>query len=258
MHRESELQMNMHLAESIEILPQCRLWLAYFDGDSDESISATTHDIAEAKFSTQDLHRWQQFRPVAKKRQFLNSRLAIRTVLKKEFGKDADDILFSSDSAGCPVLLSRQNRHVAHISLSHSDNAVAVLISDDEYPVGVDIEVSNPIRAEALRFVALHPHEQLWCDLHAGLEAEALTTLWTIKESVWKSLREIQDIPLSDISVPLYSEIPTPVIVHCFSETPHFRTQLFVQNRVQIVPGTLCLSTGNSALRGCVAQRMTL
>ena len=86
--------MNIHLAESIEILPQCRLWLAYFDGDSDESISATTHDIAEAKFSTQYLHRWQQFRPVAKKRQFLNSRLAIRTVLKKEFGKDADDILF--------------------------------------------------------------------------------------------------------------------------------------------------------------------
>ena len=47
---------------------------------------------------------------------------------------------------------------MAHISLSHSDNAVAVLISDDEYPVGVDIEVSNPIRAEALRLVALHPH----------------------------------------------------------------------------------------------------
>jgi phosphopantetheinyl transferase len=258
MHRESELQMNMHLAESIEVLPQCRLWLAYFDGDSDESISATTHDIAEAKFSTQDLHRWQQFRTAEKKRQFLNSRLAIRSVLEKEFGKAADNILFCSDSSGCPSLQSHENDHVAHISLSHSANAVAVVISEGSYPVGVDIEVHEPLRTEALRLVALHPHEQVWCDLAPGRESEAFATLWTIKESVWKTLRKMQDIPFSGISVAFDSGIPTPVISHYFSETPCFRTQLFVQNSVQIVPGTLCLSTGNSALRGCVAQRMTV
>jgi phosphopantetheinyl transferase len=253
-----EQQMNMHLAERIEVLPQCRLWLAYFDGDSDESISATTHDIAEAKFSTQDLHRWQQFRPVAKKRQFLNSRLAIRAVLQKEFGTDADDIQFSSDALGCPSLQSGRTEHIAHISLSHSENVVAVLISNGEYAVGVDVEVSNPLRTDALRFVALHPHEQMWCDSHAGLESEALTTLWTIKESVWKTIREMRDIPFAEISVAFDSGIPTPAISHYFSETLRFRTQLFVQNCVQIVPGTLCLSTGNSALRGCVTQRITL
>ena len=250
-------RMNMYLADHVDILPQCRLWLACFDDDANESLASTTRDIANAEFSDQDLQRWQQYRSAARKRQFLNSRLAVRAVLKREFGKDAEDIRFLSDSLGCPLLLSRANEHVAHISLSHSENAVAVAISDDEYPVGVDIEVFNPLRTDALRFVALHPHEQVWCDSHAGLESEALTTLWTIKESVWKTLREMQNIQLSGISITFDSGIPTPVISNCFSETPSFRTQIFVQNSVQIVPRTLCLSTDHKALYGSVTQRMT-
>ena len=249
--------MNMHLADHVEIFPQCRLWLAYFDGDSDESIAATIHDIAEAKFSTQDLHRWRQFRPATKKRQFLNSRLAIRAVLKKEFGRDADDIRLDSDSLGCPSLQSRQKEHVAHVSLSHSENTVAVLISDGEYPGGVDIEVSNPLRADALRFVALHPHEQVWCDLHAGLESEALTTLWTIKESVWKTIRGEYDIPFSDIAVQFECGTPRPVISNYPSETPQFRTQVFVQQQQSIVSDAMCFLTANVALRGSVTQRIS-
>ena len=248
--------MNMHLADPVETFPLCRLWLAFFDGDSDESITTTTHDIAEAKFSARDLLRWQQFRPAVKKRQFMNSRLAIRAVLKKEFGKDADDILFSADTFGCPSLESRQKEHVAHISLSHSENAVAVLISDGDYPVGVDIEVSNQLRTDALRFVALHPHEQAWCDLHLGLESEASTTLWTIKESVWKSLRNIGDIPLSEISITFDSGIPQVAILGSENKSPVFRTQIFTQQSVPMVPDTLCLSTANVPLHGCVAQRI--
>lgn len=249
--------MNMHLADHVEVFPHCRLWLAYFDGDSDESIVAATHDIAEARFSTQDLHRWQQFRPAVKKRQFLNSRLAIRAVLKKEFGKYADDILFSPDSLGCPSLQTHQKEHVAHISLSHSENAVTVAISDGKYPVGVDIEVSNPLRTDALRFVALHPHEQVWCDSHAGLESEAFTTLWTIKESAWKTLRGIRDIPFCNVSVLFNGGRPKPVISNCDGEAPQFRTQVFVQNVESVVPEASCLSVNSVALRGCVTQRIS-
>jgi phosphopantetheinyl transferase len=252
-----EPSMNMQLADHVEIFPQCRLWLAYFGGEADESILTTADDIAEAKISTQDLHRWQQFRPAAKKRQFLNSRLAIRAVLEKEFGKDADDVLLSSSVFGCPILQSREKEHVAHISLSHSENAVAVLISDGENPVGVDIEVSDPLRTNALRFVALHPHEQVWCDSHAGLESEALTTLWTIKESAWKTMRSEYNIALSDISVQFECGIPTPVISMCPSETLQFRTQVFAQHRSSVVAGAICLSTANVPLLGSVTQRTT-
>ena len=248
--------MNMHLADHVEIFPQCRLWLAYFDGDSDESIAATIHDIAEAKFSTQDLHRWQQFRPATKKRQFLNSRLVVRAVLQKEFGNNADNITFDSETSGCPLLLSRRKNQVAQISLSHSANAVAIAISDGEYPVGVDIEVPELLRTRAIQLVAFHPHEQAWCNFSTGLESEALTTLWTMKESVWKSLREPGDIAFWDISINFDSEVPEAVISGGTERTAQFRTQVFVQQSVPVAPGTLHLSTGNVPLRGCVAQRI--
>lgn len=245
--------MNLHLTDPIEILPQCQLWLAFFDG---ESTDVTERDIADANFSSRDLLRWQQFRPDAKKRQFLNSRLAIRAVLRQEFGMQAVGITFDSDSSGCPLLLSRDRRHVAHISLSHSANAVAVVISDGEYPVGVDIEVPEPLRSKALQLVVLHPHEQAWFDHLPGLESEALTTLWTIKEAVWKTLRDIRDIPLSEISLTFNTGILQAAISSFSQNQTLFRTQVFVQNSVPVAPDTLCLSTANVPLRGCVAQRI--
>lgn len=249
----------MYLADHVDILPQCRLWLACFDDDADEFLASTTRDIANAEFSDQDLQRWQQYRSAARKRQFLNSRLAVRAVLKREFGKDAEDIRFLSDSLGCPLLLSRANEHVAHVSLSHSENAVAVLISDDEFPVGVDIEVANPRLTDALRFVALHSHEKIWCDLHAGRESEALTTLWTIKESVWKTLQGTHDVSVSDIAVQFEHDSPRPVLCNRPTDGPQFRTQLFVQNSRPVVTSTVCLSTTNVvALQGSVTQRMTI
>jgi len=245
--------MNMHLADYVEIFPQCRLWLAYFNR---ESTAVTEQDIVGAHFSSRDLLRWQQFRPAAKKSQFLNSRRAVRAVLQKEFGKEADRITYDSDSYGCPLLLSRDNSHVAHISLSHSANAVAVVISDGEHPVGVDIEVPEPLRARALQLVAFHPHEQVWCESAAGIKSEALTTLWTIKESVWKTLRNRGDIPLSEISITFHSGIPHVAISGSTNTFPVFRTQIIVQQSVPVVPDTLCLSTANVPLRGCVAQRI--
>ena len=245
--------MNMHLADSIEVFPQCRLWLAFFNG---ESAAATEQHFAEANFSSRDLLRWQQFRPAAKKLQFLNSRRAVRAVLRKEFGQGADEISYDADSYGCPLLLSREKNHVAHISLSHSANAVAVVISDGEHPVGVDIEVPEPLRTRAMQLVAFHLHEQVWCQQANGSESEALTTLWTIKEAVWKTLRNIGDISLAKISITFDSSKPQVAISGSSNRSPKFRTQIFAQQCMPIVPETLCLSTADVPLRGCVAQRI--
>ena len=75
--------MNMHLADSIQVFWQCRLWLAFFYG---ESTAVTEQDIVESHFSSRDLLRWQQFRPAATQFQFLNSRRAVRAVLQKNSG----------------------------------------------------------------------------------------------------------------------------------------------------------------------------
>jgi phosphopantetheinyl transferase len=70
-------------------------------------------------------------------------------------------------------------------------------------------------------------HEKIWCDLHAGSESEALTTLWTIKESVWKTLQGTYDVSLSDIAVQFEHDFPRPVLCNRPTDGPQFRTQAF-------------------------------
>jgi phosphopantetheinyl transferase len=249
----------MHLAEPVEVFPDCRLWLAYFDDGSGDSVSSPENALAEAALSARDQLRWQQYRPAAKKRQFLNSRRAMRSVLQRELGDTAAHVQFDSDSQGCPVLVSEQIGRLPQISLSHSGNAVAVAISTHAFPVGVDIEIVEPLRAEALRQVAAHPHERAWCDRQTGRESDALATLWTIKEAVWKTLHCGGELAMSEISTEFHAGILTPCVEHSAFKDAKFRTQLFVVGCDAVVPETICLMPerfGTLKLRGCVTQRL--
>ena len=250
----------MQLADPVEVFPDCRLWLACFDDESGDPVASPENSLAEAKFSARDQLRWQQYRPEAKKRQFVNSRRAVHSVLQRELGDAAARVQFDSDSKGCPVLLSPQVGHWPQISLSHSENAVAVAISTRAFPMGVDIEVVGPLRVEALRQVAAHPHERAWCDRQTGRESDVLATLWTIKEAVWKTLHCGGEIPISKISIESYAGILTPCVEHSAFKDAKFRTQLFVVACDAVVPETIRLLPerfGTIKLRGCVAQRIT-
>ena len=249
----------MHLADPVEVFPDCRLWLAYFDDESGDSVVSPENALAEAKLSARDQLRWQQYRPAAKKRQFLNSRRAMRCVLQRELGDAAAHILFDSDAQGCPVLVSEHIGRLPQISLSHSGNAVAIAISRNAFPVGVDIETVEPLKADALRLVAAHPHERAWCDQQTGRESGALATLWTIKEAVWKTLHYGGEMAMSEVSVESLAGILTPCVEHSAFKDSKFRTQLFVVECVAVVPETIRMTSGafhNVALRGCVAQRI--
>ena len=248
----------MYLTEPVEVLPDCRLWLACFDDESDGSVASPENALAEAKLSARDHLRWQQYRPAAKKRQFLNSRRAVRSVLQQEFGDAAANVEFGSDSLGCPVLLSPQVGHWPQVSLSHSGNAVAIAISRSSFPVGVDIEIVEPLKADALRLVAAHPHERAWCDQQTGRESGALATLWTIKEAVWKTLHYGGEMAMSEVSVESLAGILTPCVEHSAFRDAKFRTQLFVVDCDAVASETIRLMherLGSIKLRGCVAQR---
>lgn len=250
----------MHLADPIEVFPDCRLWLASFDGESADPVVSPEYAEAEAKLSDRDQLRWQQYRPLVKKRQFLNSRRAVQGVLQRELGDVAAQVEFDSDSQGRPVLLSRTAGHWPQISLSHSGNAVAVAISLNAIPVGVDIELAERFRADALRLVAAHRHERAWCDRQTGRESDALATLWTIKESVWKTLHCSGEVAMQEISIESLAGILTSSVKHSAFKDAKFRMQLFVVGCDAIVAETICLMPerfGGINLRGCVTQRIT-
>ncbi len=249
----------MHLADPVEVFPDCRLWLAYFDDGPGDPVASSENVLTEAKLSARDQLRWQQYRPEAKKRQFLNSRRAVRSVLQRELGDAAARIQFDSDSKGRPVLLSPHVDHWPQISLSHSRNAVAVAISTSAFPIGVDIEVVERLRLEALQQVASHPHERVWCHQAPGRESDALVTLWTIKEAVWKTLHGVGEISMSEISIQSHAGILTPCVEHSAFKDAEFRTKLFVVACDAVVPETIRLMPGpfgSIELRGCVTQRI--
>ena len=231
----------MHLADPVEVFPDCQLWLASFDDESGDFAVSLEDALAEARMSARDQLRWQQYRPAAKKRQFLNSRRAVRSVLQRELGDAAAHVQFDSDSQGCPVLLSEQVGHWPQMSLSHSGNVVAIAISRNAFPVGVDIETVEPLKADALRLVAAHPHERAWCDRQTGRESDALATLWTIKEAVWKTLHYGSEMPMSEVSVESHAGMLTPCVEHSAFRDAKFRTQLFVVDCEAVVPETIRL-----------------
>ena len=213
---------------------------------------------AGATFSGRDLLRWHQYRPAAKKRQFLNSRLPFAQSCSGNSGREpkaSSMIPILTDVLLCCRLRKATSlTSVCHIPVSVTQLPWQFRMANT--PVGVDIQISDSRRADALRWVALHPHEQGWCDLATRTSPEALITLWTIKESVWKTLHEMRNTPFAEVSVSFDVGIPKPCILNDSPETPSFRTQLFVHQCVPVVPGTVCLPTGNVALRGCVTQRL--
>ena len=250
----------MHLTDPIRILPGCRLWLAEFDTPDSGPAGFSEEELLVARLSTRDLRRWQQYRPERKKRQFLNSRLAVRAVLRQEFEKGSEQIQIDSDEQGRPVLHSGQLSHLPQISISHSADIVAIAVSDGGNSMGVDLEIAQPLRVESLQQIAMHPHEKLWCDAQGGLQSEALLALWTIKESVWKTLHSDSHLGMSDIILELDHRSPGVHICGWRGAGDQFRSRCFVSQCASFFSETICLESvirepWSQPFRGCVTQR---
>jgi 4'-phosphopantetheinyl transferase len=168
--------------------PDCHLWIVPGKVVSDDSEFKMRAELERAGFSELDLARWQRFRPIQKKRQFLESRLAVREVISREFGEAANEIRFSSDPDGRPLLLHSDGRSAGFISLSHSDSWIAVAVSR-HFSVGVDIEVAQPLRSAAIQSTFLTPREILSLqEKHAPSNELGIQALWVAKEAGWKAL----------------------------------------------------------------------
>lgn len=168
--------------------PDCHLWIVPGKLVSDDSEFKMRAELELAEFSELDLARWQRFRPIQKKRQFLESRLAVREVISREFGEAANEIRFSSDPDGRPLLLHSDGRSAGFISLSHSDSWIAVAVSRN-FSVGVDIEVTQPLRLAGLQSTFLMPQEILSLqEKRAPWNKLGVQGFWVAKEAGWKAL----------------------------------------------------------------------
>lgn len=177
--------MEHHVHGPFVILRNCNLWFSeYHPGTCPER----TDDPAAARMDACDLQRWMRFRPPEKKRQFLSSRLAVRTVLDHEFGVSEAGAHFTTDDSGRPVVRSLEGKELCRISLSHSSSLIAVAIVRGTTKVGVDIEVFGEARPAASSSLGISPQEVGLLHHLTGINTEFCSTaVWTIKEAVWKA-----------------------------------------------------------------------
>ena len=117
--------------------------------------------------------------PAAKREKYFAWRL-LEYALRKSLGIEISDLKFEKTASG------RWITEGVEFSISHSESAVAVAISDS--PVGVDIEEIKKPRSERFAKRILSLDELSVCETLNGYEKdEYLLGKWTAKEAVFKS-----------------------------------------------------------------------
>ena len=273
------------LAGPFELLPGCRLWLAVF-GPQHHASASIDVELAESELSEEDFRRWQRYRAPEKRRQFLNSRRVVREVILSEselcFAAEqrlkpkvtasnssaakpgcssATDTRyrFCKSGSGRPLVLGPSGEELFSISLSHSDNVVAVAVSDLPDRIGVDGEVVSALNQAALMNSAATTEEVAWItEQPASVRAELLRSLWVMKESVWKTGLIAGEMSLADVclnfdngSLKLW-RLPT--------NNPDYawQTALFVLNCAAFSDDSATIVhplAGGVAVRGCLARQ---
>lgn len=194
--------MSHQLWGPFHLIPNCRLWVAEDRACKDATESAHDLKLAETLLTDQDRDRWNRYRPLKKKRQFLNSRLVIRAVLNCEFGTDSAKRFVVTTESGRPTLVDSRGCRVASISLSHTGNMTTIALSDIRYKLGVDIETVEHMNARAfgLSFINRLEHDQFMQEALTE-DPNAMLAIWTLKEAHWKALGGPSDTALGDIVV---------------------------------------------------------
>jgi len=104
----------------------------------------------------------------ARKKEWLTTRILLTELLEKRI-----QILYSEHRK--PYI----ENHTSNISISHSRNFVAIIISA-EYLIGIDVEnISN--RIEKVKHKFLNTEELEWC-----ATLDQLTACWSAKEAIFK------------------------------------------------------------------------
>lgn len=241
------------------VSPACHLWLA----ESLEPVRASSQELEEdcalAQLTPQERLRWARYRPVEKKRQFLQSRLAARMVLSREFGQPGDHLQFTAAPDGRPLLLDSTGLQVRQISLSHSRTIIA--IATDAADVGVDVEAVQKLQPEGLKIHGIRKEEIELLHNSGRISRDgAMSAVWTIKEAVWKCLGGPAMITAAHICIEekagrLHIQIQSAefsgeqIALHLFESCPSIGLKgLACEHPL----GAECFST---AFIGCVAQR---
>lgn len=115
-----------------------------------------------------------------RKQQYLVSRLAIKSQLFAKQKMNSVGLVFNQNKK-CLVAYCEKTKSEYYISLSHSHQAIAFIISKQSYHIGIDIEYCSKTRnIAAISKYFFHASEQ-------ALTPSSFYHLWTLKEAFSKA-----------------------------------------------------------------------
>jgi phosphopantetheinyl transferase len=147
-----------------------------------------------------------RYRHEQRARSFALSRLMLRHLLRKHL-PDMAALTLLRETSGRLALSGTSHWH---ISLSHCQDRVAVMLA--EAPCGVDIEIFREVNGPkiAQRYFSLA--EQTWLGLLPADEVpQAFLRLWTLKEAGVKALGKGLAHHLANLAFDMTGEQPQPV-----------------------------------------------
>lgn len=190
--------------------------------------TAEEADIYARLLSAQENAIYRELKVAKRRNEWLAGRLAIRRLISKVKGVHEADISVVNNELGSPVLFLRGKENTGKISISHSNQRVAVCYSDSKDGVGIDLEEIVP-RDDAFRCDYFTPSEQNW--VTAGNKNEKnlrLNMLWSAKESVLKCTGE--GLHADPLGISILPEAKLPVFGGWQIATAH-RVQNDIRSR---------------------------
>lgn len=139
--------------------------------------------------SIEEWQRYQRFASVQQANQFLLARALLRSQLSKQVsGVSPEEWVFVADKNGKPRLADEFAHLNIHFNLSHSENLVALALSEG-WELGVDIEyIPRPVFSMALANRYFAEAELVELKKLDGLQqSRQIAQLWTLKESLLKA-----------------------------------------------------------------------
>jgi 4'-phosphopantetheinyl transferase len=128
---------------------------------------------------------------------YVLSRGLMRTVLASYLGCQCNELRFTVNSFGKPILQSDNGVPPLHFNLTHSRGAIAMAVSRDR-EVGIDVEERErrvEYMALAQRFFAAGEARHLQ-ELREEERREAFFAIWTLKEAFVKGIGQGLTFPL--------------------------------------------------------------
>ncbi|PRT33997.1 4'-phosphopantetheinyl transferase family protein [Bacillus wiedmannii] len=149
----------------------------------------------EKKISNDRREKIKKYHFEEDKKRSIIAELLLRHSLKKEFGINREQVQFTKNSFGKPML---KNFEQIYFNLAHSGDWVVCGVSD--VPIGIDVEIIKSIDLDiAKTFFSLGEYKDI-INQPKEKQITYFYKLWTLKESYVKAEGEGLSIPLNSFS----------------------------------------------------------